>query len=299
MPLLSVDQASSAPLATLVRQDSENLVSNFKANITRVRHADNGVIYSPFNNEDMVIQAMGINTARVLNGKMPLPIICSTLNREVLKSAIYEFKDKELQGRLKDGASYAEKISPYIKSLGVKIVHDAFPLETKTLGEYQSINRLEVVDPNSISNMSIENIYVIGHGEAGRPHLYETVRCDSVSKSIADVIGEINSLLREKVKFGVKIKMTVCESADRETLVSFDMQDNIVQRRRGSEPLAKSAKTETAKLFPEARVFGYHGLGISRGSNYISNARCLDADFDKKTGDVSQWIKASSVRKEF
>ncbi len=299
MPLLSVHQASPAPSANLVRQDAEKGASDFKANVTRVRHVDNGVIYSPFNNEDMVIQAMGINAARVLNGKEPLPIICSMLNRGGLKSAINEFKDKELQGRLKDGASYEKKISPYIKSMGVKNVHDAFPLETKRLGEYQSINRLEVVDPKSLPNKSIENIYVIGHGEAGRPHLYETVRCDSGSKSIADVIGDINSLLRLKAKVGVKIKMTACESADRETLASFDKQDDIVQRRRGIEPLAKSAKTEAAKLFPEARVFGYHGLGISRGSDYISNARCLDADFDKKTGDVSQWIKASAVRKEF
>jgi hypothetical protein len=72
-----------------------------------------------------------------------------------------------------------------------------------------------------------------------------------------------------------------------------------MQRRKGIEPLAKSTKNEVNKLFLEARVFGYHGLGISRGSDYISNARCLDTDFDKKTGDVSQWIKASVVRKEF
>lgn len=72
-----------------------------------------------------------------------------------------------------------------------------------------------------------------------------------------------------------------------------------LSREKGVEPLANSAKTEADKYFPKARVFGYHGLGISRGSEYVSQARCLDADFDKTTGNVSKWVKASTVRKEF
>nr|AKN38982.1 hypothetical protein [Vibrio sp. FF_286] len=63
--------------------------------------------------------------------------------------------------------------------------------------------------------------------------------------------------------------------------------------------MAKSAKTEAGKHFPESRVFGYHGLGIDRGIDYISKARCLDSNFDNTTGKVSQWVKASTVRKEF
>ncbi|WP_152429916.1 hypothetical protein [Vibrio aquimaris] len=80
---------------------------------------------------------------------------------------------------------------------------------------------------------------------------------------------------------------------------SFNNTNDISQRRNGTEPLAKSAKAEASKHFPESRVFGYHGLGISRGVDYISKARCLDSSFDKATGKVSQWVKASTVRKEF
>lgn len=299
MPLSSVTQLSSPTAITSTLKNSEKEISDFKNNVKQVRNIVNGVIYSPFNNEDMVTQAMGVNTARVLNGKPALPIICSMLNRGALKSAISDFKSSELSGRLKDGALYEKKMGPYIKTMGVKEVHTAFPLETKRLGEYQSLNQLEVIDPKMLADNSIENIYVIGHGEAGRPHLYEAVKCNSGSKPIADVISDINSLLRKKTKVGVKIKMTACESADRETLQSFKQTNEASQRKKGIEPLAKSAKTEAEKHFAEARVFGYHGLGISRGSDYISQARCLDADFDKETGNVSQWIKASSVRKEF
>ncbi|AVI67751.1 hypothetical protein CKQ84_18930 [Shewanella sp. WE21] len=299
MPLSSSLRITSLSSTQQVLQGAEEIGNDLKSNLARVHHVSNCVIYSPFSNKDMVIQAMGINTTRMLKGKEPLPIVCSIFNRGMLKSAINEFKDKELQGRLKDGAFYEKKISPYIESLGVKNVHDAFPLETKRLGEYRSINRLEVVDPKTITDKSIESIYVIGHGEAGRPHLYETAKCNSGSQSIADVISDINSLLRFKVKVGIKIKMTACESADRETLVSFDKTHDNSQRRKGIEPLAKSAKTEVDKLFTAARVFGYHGLGVSRGSDYISQARCLEADFDKKKGSISQWIKSSAVRTEF
>lgn len=299
MPLLTPTPISPPPPAKLIPKDSEKDSGGFSANVKSVGNVSGGVIYSPFNNEDMVIQAMGINTARVLKGKEPLPMICSILNRGALKSSISEFKDKELQGSLKNGEFYEKKMSPYIKSIGVTSVHDTFPLETKRLGEYQSINQLRVTDPKKLPDKTIETIYVIGHGEAGRPHLYETAKCDSGSKPISDVISDINSLLRKKVKSDVKIKITACESADRETLQSFDKINDISERKRGTEPLAKSAKTEAGKHFPESRVFGYHGLGISRGIDYISQARCLDSNFDNTTCNVSQWVKASTVRKEF
>nr|AKN38983.1 hypothetical protein [Vibrio sp. FF_286] len=40
-------------------------------------------------------------------------------------------------------------MSPHIKSIGVTSVHGTFPLETKRLGEYQSINQLRVTDPKN------------------------------------------------------------------------------------------------------------------------------------------------------
>ncbi|MBW3533562.1 hypothetical protein KO531_22045 [Shewanella sp. NKUCC06_TVS] len=298
---MPISSTSPLPYMSNVSQNltSEKLLSDLKTNIKQVRNLPNGVIYSPFNNEDMVIQAIGINTARVLNGKQPLPMICSMLNRGALKSTISDVKSTELSGRLKDGAVYENKMTSYIKAIGIKDVHAAFPSEIKRLGEYQSLNQLEVIDPKSLPDNSIKNIYVIGHGEAGRPHLYETVKCGSASKSIDNVMCEIHSLVRQKANADVKIKMTACESADRETLQSFKQTNDIVQRKKGVEPLANSAKTEADKYFPKARVFGYHGLGISRGSEYVSQARCLDADFDKTTGNVSKWVKASTVRKEF
>ncbi|WP_152429917.1 hypothetical protein [Vibrio aquimaris] len=157
----------------------------------------NGVIYSPFYNEDMVVQAMAINSARVLKGKEPLPMICSTLSRGALTSSIAEFKDKELQSSLKKGGFYEEKMSSCIKSLGVEMVHNNFPLETKTLGEYKAINQLNVIDPKTLPENTIDTIYVIGHGEAGRPHLYDTIE-GSGSKPISDVISDISSLVRKK-----------------------------------------------------------------------------------------------------
>ncbi|WP_061007937.1 hypothetical protein [Vibrio sp. CUB2] len=299
MPLLTTTRLPSSFPANLIPKDSEKGSGGFSANVKSVRSVPDGIIYSPFYNEDMVIQALEINTARVLKGKEPLPMICSMLNRGTLKSSISEFKDKELQVRLKYGESYEKKMSPYIKLIGVTSVHDAFPLETKRLGEYQAINQLRVTDPKTLPDKTIETIYVIGHGEAGRPHLYETAKCGSGSKPISDVISEISRLVIKKVKSDVKIKITACESADRETLHSFDKINDFSERERGTEPLAKSAKKEASKHFPESRVFGYHGLGISRGADYISKARCLYSNFDNTTGKVSQWVKASTVRKEF
>lgn len=203
MPISSI---SPLPSMSNVSQNltSEKLLSDLKTNIKQVRNLSNGVIYSPFNNEDMVIQAIGINTARVLNGKQPLPMICSMLNRGALKSTISDVKSTEFSGRLKDGAVYENKMTSYIKTIGIKDVHAAFPSEIKRLGEYQSLNQLEVIDPKSLPDNSIKNIYVIGHGEAGRPHLYETVKCGSASKSIDNVMCEIHSLVRQKANADVK-----------------------------------------------------------------------------------------------
>lgn len=278
---------------------TEKSVSCFPVNIKRISNVPNGVIYCPFSNEDMVMQAMGINTARVLKGKEPLPIICSMLNRGLLKATINEFKNKELQGRLKDGEVYEKKMTPYIQSVGVENVHKALPKETKILGEHLALKRLTVVDPKSLPDNVIENIYVVGHGEAGRPHLFETTKCDSGSKLIADAMKDLHTIIGNKVKPDVKIKITACESADRETLKSFEKTGDISERKRGTEPLAKSAKSEANKYFPQSRVFGYHGLGISRGYDYISNARCLVSDFNEENGTVNKWKKASTVRTEF
>lgn len=287
------------PPPPLISKDSEKCSSGFSANVKSVRSVAYGVIYSPFSNKDVVLQAMGINTARILKGKEPLPMICSMFNRGALRLSISKFKDKELEGSLVNGEFYEKKMRVYIKSYGFRDAHENFPLETKKLGEYHSINRLEVIDPKTLPDKTIETIYVVGHGEAGRSHLYETAESGSASKPISDVISDINSLVRKKVKSDVKIKIIACESADRETLRSFDKINDISERKKGTEPLAKSAKTEAGKCFPESRVFGYHGLGISRGIDYISKARCLDSNFDKATGKVSHWVKASTVRKEF
>lgn len=278
---------------------TEKSVSCFSGNIKRISNVPKGVIYCPFSNEDMVMQAMGINTARVLKGKEPFPIICSMLDRGLIKTSINEFKNKEFQGRLKDGEFYEKKMAPYIQSVGIEHLHKALPKETKILGEYQALKRLNVVDPKSLPDKVIENIYVVGHGEAGRPHLFETTKCDSGSKSIADAMKDLYTIVGNKVKPDVKVKITACESADRETLKSFEKIGDISERKRGTEPLAKSAKSEANKYFPQSRVFGYHGLGISRGNDYISNARCLVSDFNEENGKVKKWKKASTVRTEF
>ncbi|GLT19377.1 hypothetical protein GCM10007938_31590 [Vibrio zhanjiangensis] len=278
---------------------STNDFESFSRNIKRITNVPTGVIYSPFNNQDMVAQALGINTARVLNGKEPFPIICCPLKRDALKNAIKEFKEKELQGRLKEGRIYEKKLTSSIKQSGIKAVHSTFPVETKILGEYQTINRLSLVEPKNLPDRTLENIYVIGHGAAGLPRLYQTTQSEDGCRPISDVIKEITQLVGKKVKPDVKIKLTSCESADRETLQSFDQIGDISESKRGTEPLAKTAKTEANKHLPQSRVFGYHGLGVTRGSGYISQARCLESDFDKTVGKSHNWKKASTVREEF
>jgi hypothetical protein len=65
------------------------------------------------------------------------------------------------------------------------------------------------------------------------------------------------------------------------------------------EPLAKSASTEASKYFPNARVYGYHGIGITNGIDYIHKARCLDSEFDPTTRRISSWKRAKDARRLF
>ncbi|MYM61503.1 hypothetical protein GTG28_20045 [Vibrio sp. OCN044] len=299
MPLQVSNTTSSYNTKTHNIFDSTKDFESFSRSIKRITNVPSGVIYSPFNNHNMVAQALGINTARVLKGKEPLPLICCPLKRDALKISLKEFKQQELQGRLKEGPDYEKRFTSSIKQSGVNAVHSEYPVETKILGEYQSINRLSVIDPKNLPNHTIENIYVIGHGAAGLPRLYQTNQSETGSRPIADVIKEVSHLVKNKVKPGVKIKLTACESADRETLSSFENTGDISEKKQGTEPLAKTARTEANKYLPQSRVFGYHGLGVTRGSGYISQARCLDSDFDNTTKKSHNWRKASTVREEF
>ncbi|WP_341664270.1 hypothetical protein [Vibrio sp.] len=299
MPLQVSNTTSNYNTKTHNIFDSAKDFESFSRSIKRITNVPSRVIYSPFNNHDMVAQALGINTARVLKGKEPLPLICCPLKRDALKISLKEFKQQELQGRLKEGPDYEKRFTSSIKQSGVNAVHSEYPVETKILGEYQSINQLSVIDPKNLPNHTIESIYVIGHGAAGLPRLYQTTQSETGSRPIADVIKEVSHLVKNKVKPGVKIKLTACESADRETLSSFENTGDISETKQGAEPLAKTAKTEANKHLPQSRVFGYHGLGVTRGSGYISQARCLDSDFDKTTKKSYNWRKASTVREEF
>ncbi|MDN0109853.1 hypothetical protein [Yersinia mollaretii] len=268
-----------------------------------------GIIYSPFYNEDMVIQAIGINAGKILKGKDPLSVICSPDNIGTLKSSIENVKENELTGRLNLAEKYSEVITSRIDSINSELGGNSFtlkdmfkqrPSEVKRIGEYRAINQMKLIRSNALKYNSINVVYVIGHGAAGSPNFFETTSQRSRCKPVTEVISEINKLLAGKVKDSVKIKITSCESADRETIDSIDkIPENISEKKRGVAPLALSVKEEVSKYLSGARVFGYHGLGISRGTQYIGGARCAMSDFDDETGEISNFIKASLVKKEF
>ncbi|ELX8379238.1 hypothetical protein AB7Y49_07860 [Providencia vermicola] len=282
-----------------------NIIKLKNNNETFSLPSKNAVIYSPFGHQDMICQALRINTPRVLKNKAALPLLSSKLLRPMLQESVREFKKSELQGKLKNGAVYDQKLTPLIAEHGLATVHDAIlqggialnKNAVTVLGEYKALNQLQL---ELKSSQKIDTIYVIGHGEAGQPYLYETSKIGCRQKHVADVMKEIYASLGNKIASNVKIKLTACESADAERLDSFNQ---LTQKKRidknHTHSLAAHAKIEAQKVVPEARIYGYHGIGISRGSDYLSKAQCLDSDFDSKTGQVTHWVNAKSVRETF
>lgn len=292
---------------------TKKLKSSHVSNSLNIKKISNeksdGIIYSPFYNEDMVIQAVGINAARIIKGKQPLSVICSPHNIGTLKSAVEEVKKKELMGRLKNAEKEDELITSRIDEINHELKNNSLnlqkmfyyqPKEVKNIGEYRALNQFKVVQPGLLKNNSIGVIYIIGHGESGSPHFFATENKTSTRKTAKETMKEVASLLRTKVTNAPKIKVTSCESADRETIDSINnIPVDITDKKLGVAPLALTIKEEISQYFPKAKVLGYHGIGITRGYQYIGQTRCAKSDFDEETGKVSTFIKASSVKKEF
>lgn len=311
-----VDQVNQNGTARSSGQHNTSLASNTLSvapNIIKLKNnnetlnlsSKHAVIYSPFGNQDMICQALRINTPRVLKNKASLPLLSSKLLSPMLQESVREFKKSELQGKLKNGAIYDQKLAPLIAEHGLATVHNAIlqggialnKNAVTVLGEYKALNQLQL-EVNSAQK--IDTIYVIGHGEAGQPYLYETSKIGCRQKHVGDVMNEIYVSLGNQIASNVKIKFTACESADAERLDAFHQ---LTQKKRidknHTHSLAAQAKIEAQKVLPEARIYGYHGIGISRGSDYFSKAQCLDSDFDSKTGQVTHWVNAKSVRETF
>ena len=98
MPLQVSNTTSSYNTKTHNIFDSAKDFESFSRSIKRITNVPSGVIYSPFNNHDMVAQALGINTARVLKGKEPFPLICCPLKRDALKISLKEFSSRSYKG---------------------------------------------------------------------------------------------------------------------------------------------------------------------------------------------------------
>ncbi|GAB1845965.1 hypothetical protein MyNCGM683_07910 [Achromobacter xylosoxidans] len=307
--ILSVVSHARQTSLESIEQKSFNISHALSQELEKaVSRSIQSVIYSPFYNEDIALQAMSINTGRILKGKRPLHLTCSSENLGALKSSIEEAKIKELTGRLRSAGSYNRILGHKIlaatqvnsNSPTITELFDRFPVEVKQAGEYQAINQLSLINPKTIESDSIEVIYIIGHGEAGTPYFFDISGQGGKRKSVTEVAQEMRTIFSGKLKNSAKIKITSCESADRETLESInEIPDNASKKTKGIAPLALSMKEELSEFFPTARIFGYHGLGISRGTQYIGEARCAVSDFDDNTNQVSNFIRPSLVRKEF
>ncbi|MBK4361981.1 hypothetical protein GWK90_07035, partial [Candidatus Hamiltonella defensa] len=175
---------------------------------------------------------------------------------------------------------------------GIQYVHSLNSELTKLAGEYLALGQIIFISKDETSNLKLSKVYVLGHGSAGDKNIYDTARSDSQTKSAADLVGELKELI--KIDQSIDIRLTSCESADAYTIRSFKNTESDKNKKNLCEikPLAEHVRNECNNQKVEAKVYGYHGDGVSGGSGYYNKIRCLAHQPNVR-------MRASQVRAEF
>lgn len=253
-------------------------------------------IYSPFCNKDMIIQAMAINVPRVLQGKEPYPILFSgstlKLNRE-----LESFFIQEKKGILLKGEVLAAKLQPFLNKNTIEQLHDMLPSETKKAGEFLALQKFAIVHIDKANTTKLEKIYVLGHGEAGSAKISDGVSRHANEKTVDHLTNELKGVINKSGK-NLEIRLTACESADTKTALSMNKNLLAINAKSfsGKKPLAQHMSDSLQRQDVNAKVYGYHGVGISRGLGYFHQTRVLESELGS---NKLSFHRSSQYRTEF
>ncbi|WP_157378902.1 hypothetical protein [Burkholderia ubonensis] len=252
-------------------------------------------IYAPFSNGDMVIQAMALNVPRVLQGKPCYPILVHGSCQE-MTDQVQDFLKTDVIGSLPE-FKFIEEAFGCIGRGDIGKLFVRHPGETKRVGEYIALREMEIVSIGDANMSKLKKIYVLGHGEAGSPKIASELGVSADTKTVGVIASELKDFLKKTGRV-IDIRMTACESADRETAISMGekyLNDNS-RSCGGRKPLAQHMSDALREKGVEARVFGYHGAAVSRGKEYLHKAVILVGNL---AGRPEDFYRASNFRRRF
>lgn len=255
-------------------------------------------IFIPFEkmDTDMIAQIISINKSRVLQDKMPYPIIFSGSEESIKNSYRTFIKERRKASPLKYFPSILyKKFSKYINKSNIDTLHTHRSKETEMIGDYLALKKMFFIPLNQINTSQLEKIYIIGHSSAGSSKLSSK---SGSTKSIDKVSQDLKSII-EQATLPIDVRLLACSGADRETATSFDKETLLANSKilDGKSPLGQYMANAFAREgVSNVRVQAYHGLGIMQGNTYYHKSRTLKKDI---LNQVLKIERARDYRRDF